>query len=244
MYYNSGKNVLISFFVSLLTAVAVCVVFFFLVPNLRSSDSGDIVVPDILGSTTEQARVITEARNLLLVVGGEEESERYPENSICRQAPLGGSVVRAKSTITVFISKGSNQIVLPDFKNQSLSDVTIKLSEFGLKTGEVRAEENPQVDRDKVISTFPTAGSKVKKGDAISLVVSRGPSEITVPNTIGRALSTAKRIIEDNGFTVGSVTYEVSTEINVGIVMAQRPSAGTKLTKGAKIDLVVATVIE
>lgn len=244
MYYNSGKNVLISFFVSLLTAVAVCVVFFFLVPNLRSSDSGDIVVPDILGSTTEQARVITEARNLLLVVGGEEENERYPENSICRQAPLGGSVVRAKSTITVFISKGSNQIVLPDFKNQSLSDVTIKLSEFGLKTGEVRAEENPQVDRDKVISTFPTAGSKVKKGDAISLVVSRGPSEITVPNTIGRALSTAKRIIEDNGFTVGSVTYEVSTEINVGIVMAQRPSAGTKLTKGAKIDLVVATVIE
>lgn len=244
MYYNSGKNVLISFFVSLLTSVAVCVVFFFLVPNLRSSDNGDIVVPDILGSTTEQARVITEARNLLLVVGGEEESERYPENSICRQAPLGGSVVRAKSTITVFLSKGSNQIVLPDFKGQSLSEVTIKLGEYGLKTGEIRAEENPQVDRDKVISTIPAAGTKVKKGDAVSLVVSRGPSEITVPNLIGRALSTAKRIIEDNGFTVGSVTYEVSTEINVGIVMAQRPSAGNKLAKGAKIDLVVATVIE
>jgi len=244
MYYNSGKNVLISFFVSLLTSVVVCVIFFFLVPNLRSSNGGDIVVPDILGSTTEQARVITEARNLLLVVGGEEESERYPENSICRQGPLGGSVVRAKSTITVFLSKGSSQIVLPDFKGQSLSDVTIRLGEFGLKTGEVRAEENPQVDRDKVISTVPAAGTKVKKGDAIAILVSRGPSEITVPNLNGRALSTAKRIIEDNGFTVGSVTYEVSTEINVGIVMAQRPSAGTKLAKGAKIDLVVATVIE
>lgn len=244
MYYNSGKNILISFLVALFTSIAVCAVFFFLVPNLRSTGGGDIVVPDILGSTTEQARVITEARNLLLVVGGEEESERYPENSICRQAPLGGSVVRAKSTITVFVSKGSNQIVLPDFKGQSLSDVTVRLGEFGLKTGEVRAEENPQVDRDKVISTVPPAGSKVRKGDAITLLVSRGPSEVSVPNTIGRALSTAKRIIEDNGFTVGNVTYEVSTEINVGIVMAQRPQAGTKMAKGARIDLVVATVIE
>ncbi len=244
MYYNSGKNILISFFVSLLTSVVVCLIFFLLLPNLRSSNGGDIVVPDILGSTTDQARVITEARNLLLVVGGEEESERYPENSICRQAPLAGSVVRTKSTITVFISKGSNQIVLPDYKGQSLSDVTVKLAEFGLKTGEIRTEDNPQVERDRIISTIPAAGTKVKKGDAIALVVSRGQSEATVPNLIGRALSTAKRLIEDNGFVVGNVTYEVSTEFNVGIVMAQRPSAGSKLAKGSKIDLVVATVIE
>jgi serine/threonine-protein kinase len=243
MYYNSGKNIVISFLVSLFTSAIVCLIFLLLLPNLKSG-GGDIVVPDILGSTTEQARVITEARNLLLVVGGEEESEKYPENSISRQAPLVGSVVRSKSTITVFISKGSSEVVLPDFKNQSLSDVTIKLGEYGLKTGEVRAEENTQIARDKVISTTPAAGTRVKKGDAVTIVVSRGQEEVTVPNLIGRALSSAKRIVEDNGFVVGNVTYEVSTEIDVGIVMAQRPSAGSKLIKGSKIDIIVATVLE
>jgi len=243
MYYNSGKNILISFFVALITSIVVCLIFFLLLPSLKSG-GGDIVVPDFLGSTTEQARVITEARNLLLIVGGEEESEKYPENSICRQAPLAGSVVRGKTTITVFISKGSNQIVLPDFKGQSLSEVTVKLGEYGLKTGEVRAEENTQISKDKVISTIPAAGTKVKKGDAITLVVSRGQEEGTVPNLVGRALSSAKRIVEDNGFVVGNVRYEVSTEVDVGIVMSQRPGAGTKLIKGSKIDILVATVLD
>jgi len=243
MYYNSGKNILISFFVSLLTSVVVCLIFVLVLPGLKSG-GGDIVVPDFLGSTTEQARVITEARNLLMVVGGEEESEKYPENSICRQAPMVGSVVRGKSTITVFISKGSNQIILPDFKGQSLSEATVKLGEYGLKTGEVRAEDNAQIARDKVISTIPAAGTKVKKGDAIAFVVSRGQEEGTVPNLIGRALSSAKRIVEDNGFVVGNVSYEVSTEIDVGIVMAQRPGAGAKLIKGSKINIVVATVLD
>jgi beta-lactam-binding protein with PASTA domain len=244
MYYNSGKNILISFFVALITSVVVCLIFLLLLPHLKSGGSGDIVVPDFLGSTTEQARVITEARNLLLIVGGEEENEKYPENSICRQAPLAGSVVRGKTTITVFISKGSSQIILPDFKGQSLSEATIKLGEYGLKTGEVRAEENAQIARDKVISTIPAAGTRVRKGDAITFVVSQGQEEGTVPNLIGRALSSAKRIGEDNGFVVGNVSYEVSTEIDVGIVMAQRPGAGTKLIKGSKINIVVATVLD
>ena len=243
MYYNSGKNILISFFVSLLTSVVVCLIFILVLPGLKPG-SGDIVVPDFLGSTTEQARVITEARNLLMVVGGEEESEKYPENSICRQAPLAGSVVRGKSTITVYISQGSSQVILPDFKGQSLSEVTVKLSEFGLKTGEIRAEENAQIARDKVISTIPAAGTRVKKGDAITFVVSRGQEEGTVPNLIGRALSSAKRIVEENGFVVGNVSYEVSTEIDVGIVMSQRPGGGTKLIKGSKINIVVATVLD
>jgi serine/threonine-protein kinase len=243
MYYNSGKNILISFFVSLLTSVVVCLIFILVLPGLKPG-SGDIVVPDFLGSTTEQARVITEARNLLMVVGGEDESEKYPENSICRQAPLAGSVVRGKSTITVYISQGSSQVILPDFKGQNLSEVTVKLSEFGLKTGEIRAEENAQIARDKVISTIPAAGTRVKKGDAITFVVSRGQEEGTVPNLIGRALSSAKRIVEENGFVVGNVSYEVSTEIDVGIVMSQRPGGGTKLIKGSKINIVVATVLD
>jgi len=65
-----------------------------------------------------------------------------------------------------------------------------------------------------------------------------------VPRLIGKSLSTAKRIIEENGFVVGSVSWEVSIDYNVGIIMRQRPSAGQTVKKGSKIDLVVATVLE
>lgn len=75
-------------------------------------------------------------------------------------------------------------------------------------------------------------------------MLSRGPEVVKVPRLIGKALSTAKRIVEDNGFVVGKVTWEVSTEFNVGIIMRQKPSAGETAAKGSKIDLVVATVLE
>jgi len=242
MYYNSARIFVLSFLVSLFTSIIVCGAFFFILPISRTGS--DIVVPDLLGSTVEQARVIVESRGLLVIIGGEEENEKFSANIICRQAPFPGSIVRNKSSITVFISKGSSQIVLPNYRNQSLAEATVNLSELDLKAGEVRPEESSEIEKDKIISTIPPAGTKVKKGDVITIILSRGVEIATVPNLIGRALTSAKRIIEENGFVTGNVSYEVSTEFDVGIVMSQYPSAGAKIKKGSKIDIVVATVLE
>ncbi|MEO0160825.1 MAG: PASTA domain-containing protein [candidate division WOR-3 bacterium] len=241
MYYNGGKIFLISFLVSLITSVVVCLVFFFILPV---SKTGEVVIPDFTGSTPEQARVIAETRGLLLVVGGEEESEKFAENQICRQTPLPGSIVRNKSSVTVFISKGSANVIIPDLKGLGLSEATLRLNELGLRIGEIKTEEHATVDKDKIITTQPAPGMRAKKGDAITIILSGGAETVEVPRVIGRAYATAKRIIEEKGFVVGSVSYEVSTEFDVGIVMAQNPRAGTKAKKGSKIDLTVATVLD
>ncbi len=243
MYYNGAKSFLISFLVSLFTSIIVCLIFFFVVP-LTKTPPADTMVPDLIGSTTEQARVIAESRGLLLVVGGEEENEKVAENLICRQAPLPGSAVKNKSTVTVFVSQGSSHIILPDFTGQGLSAATVRLSELGLRVGEVKSEEHSSIDKDKIISTIPNAGSRVNKGDLISVVLSRGIEQARAPRLIGKSLSSAKRIIESNGFKVGNISWEVSTEFNVGIIMRQSPSAGSMVKKGSAINLVVATVLE
>ncbi len=242
MYYNGGKNFLVSFLVSLITSVIVCVIFIFVVPLLSGGENQ--VVPDLVGSTFEQARVITETRGLLIVVGGEEESDKFGVNLICRQVPLQGSVVRGRSTVTVYLSKGSGAIVLPDLKGMGLSEATVRLSELGLKFGEVKSEEHDTVEKDKIISTSPGAGSRVKKDDLISVVLSQGSQTIAVPRVTGKALSTARRLIEDAGFAVGNVNWEVSTEYNVGIVIRQSPAPGASVKKGSAVNLVVATVLE
>lgn len=243
MYYNGAKIFIVSFLVSLFTSIIICVLFFFVIMPL-TKPTGDIVVPDLIGSTTEQARVITETRSLLLVVGGEEENDKIGENLICRQTPLPGSMVGRKTTVTVFISKGAGGVVLPDFTGQGLSEATVQLSNMGLKVGEVRSEENSTVEKDKIVSTTPPAGSRVNKGDIIAVVLSRGVEKVKVPRLIGKSLSTAKRLIENSGFTVGNVSWEVSIDYNVGIIMRQNPRAGTLAKKGSTINLVVATVLE
>jgi len=242
MYYNGAKIFLISFLVSIFTSIIVCAGFFFLLPMIKPS--ADVVIPELLGSTTEQARAIAEARGLLFIVGGEEESEKVLENTVCRQTPLPGSVVKNNSTITVFISKGSSKIIMPDLTRQGLSEATIKLSELGLRVGEVKSEEHAEIAKDKIIYTIPGAGASVREGDVITVVLSRGTAVTDVPNLIGKSLSTATRIIGDKGFVVGNISYEVSTEFNVGIIIRQSPSSGRKVALGSTINLVVATVLE
>jgi serine/threonine-protein kinase len=242
MYYNGSKIFLVSFLVSLVTSVVVCLIFLFLVPINRAST--EVQVPDFTGSTFEQARVIAESRSLLLVLSGEEESEKFGENLICRQAPLPGSNVRSKSTVTVFVSKGSSQMQVPDLKGMGVSEAIARLASLGLKIGDTKTQEDASIDKDKIITTIPPAGTKVKKDEAVTIVVSQGIETVDVPRLIGRALSTAKRLVEEKGLVVGNVTYEVSTEIDVGIVMRQSPVAGAKAKKGSRVDIVVATVLD
>jgi serine/threonine-protein kinase len=242
MYYNGSKVFLISFLVALFTSVIVCLLFFYVLPFAKMG--ADKVVPDVLGSNQEQARVIAESRDLLLIVGGEEENDEVPAQLVCRQTPLPGSIVRSKSTITVFVSKGPSFVIVPDLKGAALSDATVQVSELGLKIGDVKSEENAEIEKEKIISTVPSAGSKVKGGSQITVIVSRGVETVKVPRITGRSFSSAKRIIEDNGFRVGNVRYEVSTEFNVGIVIRQNPGAGREVKKGTTIDVVVATVLE
>ncbi len=241
MYYNGTRVVLVSFLVSLFTSIIVCVIFFFVLPRMKSTD---VVVPDLSGSTTEQARTIAESRGLLLVVGGEEENDNVPANVVCRQTPLPGSFVASKSAVTIYISKGSGHIKLPDLRGKGLSEATIALSELGLKIGEVKSEENDEIQKDKIISTIPQAGAELQRGDGVTVILSRGTEAVTVPRLIGKSLSTAKRMIQEAGFVVGNVSYEVSTEYNVGIIMQQHPAAGRQAKKGSRVDLVVATVLE
>ncbi|MBN2621582.1 PASTA domain-containing protein [candidate division WOR-3 bacterium] len=243
MYYNGGKVFLMSFLVALFTSIIICVLFFFVVaPAVKPG--GDIMVPDLVGSTTEQARVIAETRGLLLVVGGEEESEKTTANLICRQTPLPGSVVGSRSTVTVFISLGSTRVSLPDLTSQGLAEATVLLSNMGLKVGEVKTEQHASIEKDKIIRTIPGAGSPINRGDVVAVVLSQGIESASVPNLIGKSLSTAKRLIEEKGFTVGNVSWEVSIDYNVGIVMRQNPGSGSQVKKGSAINLVVATVLE
>lgn len=241
MYYSGARIFLFSFLVSLFTSVVVCLLFIFVLPLARLG--GDRAVPDLVGSTQEQARLIAQSRNLLLVVGGEEESESVAPGMVARQTPMSGSVVRDKSTVTVFISRGSSRVTVPELRDMTLSEAAARLTEIGLSIGEVTSEESQEIGKDRIISTTPAAGAGSVRGEKIAVVLSRGAETVEVPRVTGRALAAARQLIADHGFAVGNVRYEVSTEINVGIVMRQTPAAGTKAARGSVIDLVVATVL-
>ncbi|MFD8803983.1 Stk1 family PASTA domain-containing Ser/Thr kinase [Streptomyces sp. NPDC059597] len=123
------------------------------------------------------------------------------------------------------------------------SDARQQADNVGLK---VTAERKPCEDQPKgnVCSQSPKAGTKVKKGDTLALVVSTGAPKVTVPSVIGLSFDDARQKLEgdDYKFTVKKDT-RVSTE-TPDQVLDQDPVDGKRVQKGSTITLVVAKAAE
>jgi serine/threonine-protein kinase len=100
-------------------------------------------------------------------------------------------------------------------------------------------EKSETVPEGVVIRQEPEAGTLVLPKTPITLYVSSGATEVTVPNVIGIVESAAVALIEQNGLTVGSITIAGSPTVPSGVVLASDPVANSKLPQGSLVNLIL-----
>lgn len=135
-------------------------------------------------------------------------------------------------------SKEDGVIIAPNLINMSLENANKVINNLDLKLT-ILDKHDEQVEKNHVISQTPQEGAQLKKGDTITIVISLGPEELSVPNIIGKSLKDAETILKEKGLALGSVSYEYSewpegTVINQNLVPG---SSGVK--KGEVINVVV-----
>jgi len=109
----------------------------------------------------------------------------------------------------------------------------------GLTVGQTSTKEAAGAVPGTVLSQSPAAREKARKGQSVGLVVAT-PALVPVPNVQGRTLEQARIALERAGFAVGRTTSKVTDEASPGIVLNQRPEAGSRSEKATTVDLVVA----
>lgn len=209
-----------------------------------------VIAPNLLSTTIDGARLIAENAGLLLVVTGEEESDRAPQGLIVKQTPMAGSVLKRGSNLNVIVSKGPGPVVrvIPVFKGMTMVEAAATMDKLGLKLGKVDSIISSQVTAGNVVESDPPRGTEVAIGSTVDLMVSGGTmpvasAKITVPRLIGIRLERAKAMLYNLGLGVGSISYQVSTEWYEGYVIGQRPAAGSDMPKGSAVSLVISTVL-
>ncbi len=75
-----------------------------------------------------------------------------------------------------------------------------------------------------MIAQDPQAGAKVKKGTTVTLTVSTGPGNATVPSVVGETLNQAKSAIQIANLKVGRVEHQSSTTVQEGQVIGDQPA--------------------
>lgn len=132
-------------------------------------------------------------------------------------------------------STSEEEITLEDYANKIKDYVETDLSNYDISCT-VTEEASDDVEKGYVIRTSPAAGSSVKKGGKVELIVSSGVEQVSIPDTTGDTITDAYQTLNDKGFKVKQ-GEDVYSSQPIGKVAYTKPAAGKKVDKGATITI-------
>lgn len=202
--------------------------------------SVEITVPDVTGKQMTLARQILEDQHLRVTVA-ETYDASVPVGVVVSQTPEAGTMVKEERAITIYVSKGGEELEMPNLRGLNQSDAIDKLQQMGLRLGSAY-ETFSDEDSGTVISQDPRSGTRISKGQTVDITVSKGQKikKVSVPDVKGVPVDRARTIIEGSSLSVGGTSEQESTQA-AGTVVSQSPAAGTEVDAGSSVRLVVSS---
>ena len=131
----------------------------------------------------------------------------------------------------------NGQVQVPNLMNMTEENALSVLEQMGLKGNKI-GESQSDAPAGTIISQEQTAGDKVDQGTVINYTVSAGTDSPTVPAVTGLSQSEAEAQIKALGLET-SIQQSYSDTVAIGKIISVDPAAGTQLSKGATVTLVV-----
>ena len=212
---------------------------------LKVTNPKEVEVPNVVGSTKEEAQQKIEGAKLKFEVSSEEYSADTEENHVISQDPAyleNYNKVKEGSTVKVVISKGTEKTKVPNVKGKE-KDEAVQLIEDAKLKAEIVEETSKTVKEGYVISQETDANTEVNAGDTVKIHVSTGTEKETVPGVVGKSQDEAKKALQDLGFVVTVTNAEDSSKEN-GVVLKQSLDEGQSVEKGSAITITVNKLAE
>ncbi len=151
---------------------------------------------------------------------------------------LLAALVVAGAVVWALLAGPLQRVDVPNVVGSSEAEATATLEtrDLGTTTSERYSDDSPVGE---VVATEPEAGSGVRPGSEVELVLSRGPRTSAVPDLAGRTLEAARDALEDVGLSVGEVTEAFSEERSDGEIIEQSAPRGDRLRSGSTVDVTV-----
>jgi serine/threonine-protein kinase len=206
-----------------------------------SSGAEGIDVPDLVGSSVQEATDLAREAGFVVRVESDPEAEGE-EDEVLRQDPTAGSEAPRDSTITLFVAGGPGQVEIRDVTGRTANEASNLLGQDGFRV-ETTNEASTSVTDGRVIRTDPPAGTPADEGATITLIVSSGPPEpetAEVPSVIGLSEASAIAALGNRGFdNVDIQEQETANPSQVGVVVDQDPNGGTDRPTNATVTITI-----
>jgi eukaryotic-like serine/threonine-protein kinase len=223
---------------AILALLALIAGIWYLAGVLAGDEGPRISVPDLIDLTVEQAEDVLEARGLEVGDVTEEPSNEVDEGLIMRQRPGEGQMVAEGTAIDLWVSAGQEMTSVPDLSGMREEQALAELRDADLQVGDRSRQPSDEYEAGEVISTDPSAGTEVPVGTRIDYVVSTGEDTVVVRPVVNRTEGDAIFRLEEQGLEV-EIRREFDDVVPEGTVMRQDPVAGTEVSRGTIVTIVV-----
>lgn len=155
----------------------------FLLGGPKNNADG-LVIPNVQNMSLDDAE--KELRKVGLSIKLEEEySADIEKNYVIYQTPAAGTDAKEGDIITIVLSKGPNQSLVPNIVGMSLSEAENLLKENKLLLGNIKQEYSDTFEKGIVIDQSPKSGNEIgSEGSKIDVVISKGPEPVKPPENL------------------------------------------------------------
>ena len=194
--------------------------------------------PGVLGLDEAAATAQLEDSGLRAEAGEPAYSENVAPGLVIATDPEPGGQVLDGGTVTLTLSLGPERYDVPDLAGQTEDQAQDALAATNLAFGASKGRWSETVPEGQVIRTSPKAGTTLKPGATVDLVLSRGRKPIEVKDWTGKSFDDASAALERRGLQVIVTSEEYSDSVDEGDVISQDPPEAT-LFRGDTVSFVV-----
>jgi len=200
--------------------------------------SKDHAVPRVLDIGATEAKQKLESQGFRLRIEDQQSDVSAPKGAVVWQDPPPGVVVPPNTQVSIIVSEGPPDVPVPDVADFPRLLAERVLAAAGFKLG--RPDTVPASrDAGIVVQTRPGPAVGRPAGTPVTLVISSGPAEVTVPTVVGLPVQVARERIEVVGLRIGTITGRAVPGRVDGMVLEQRPTGGARVARATKMDFIV-----
>ncbi|WP_404290355.1 PASTA domain-containing protein [Glutamicibacter arilaitensis] len=218
---SAGRRAVITMAFIFIVALVVAGAWFF------GRGPGSIIrIPSLTGMLQNQVVAQFDEQGVPVRVNTVYDDEIAVGRVVQSQPSTGESMMKFQG-VELLISRGPERFEIPALEGLTESEATDQLSDLGLAKVKTSQEYSSSIAKGQVISSSPAAGELSGRKNTVTLVLSRGPAPVQVPNLVGMTPAHAKQALSEAGLKLKLGEQQHSSEVDQGLVADQSPRRQT-----------------
>jgi serine/threonine-protein kinase len=179
-------------------------------------------VPQVTGVPLSQAQAELRKAGLIPGTVTSAASSTIPAGIVISTSPVAGTAWPKPKPVGITVSAG---LPLPNFVGQQFDQAQGTAQSGGYQLQQV-ADSNSDQPQGTITSQSPAAGTPITQGEVVTVHVSNGPPQVSIPDVSGLPVDQATQILQQAGFQV-SVNQGLGGRVSSTSPSGQAPAGST-----------------